>query len=78
MMEDDILREIRAFRDEYARQFGYDIAAMGRDLREQQRTCGRQVVSFPPRRPSKNLLENNSGSAALETESRTDESKIGE
>ena len=52
MIEDDLIREVRAARDEYCRQFGYDLTAIGRDLRAQQSAGGREVVSFPPRRPS--------------------------
>ena len=51
MSEDDIVREVRAARDEYCRQFAYDIGAIVRDLREQERLGGRQVVTLPPRRP---------------------------
>ena len=35
----------------YARRFGFDLRAICRDLQEQERTSGRVVVSFPPRRP---------------------------
>lgn len=50
MIEDDVLREVRAAREAYCRQFGYDLGAIVRDLREQERIEGRQVVAFPPRR----------------------------
>jgi hypothetical protein len=50
MSEDDLVREVRAARDEYCRQFGYDLGAIVRDLREQERTGGREVVRLPPRR----------------------------
>jgi hypothetical protein len=45
-MDDDILREIREYRDAYAARFNYDVEAMFRDLRERTRASGRRVVSF--------------------------------
>jgi len=37
-------------RDEYARQFNYDLDAVCRDLRERQKKSKNEVVSFPPKR----------------------------
>lgn len=51
MTIDSIVQEVREARDAYAKQFGYDLQAMHRDLKEQERASGRRVVSFPPRRP---------------------------
>lgn len=51
MNEDDVVREVRAARDQYCRQFEYDLGAMVRDLREQERAGGRPVVRLSPRRP---------------------------
>ncbi len=51
MIEDDVVREVRAAREEYCRQFGYDLEAIVRDLREQERVGGRPVVRLSPRRP---------------------------
>lgn len=51
MTEDSVVQEVRAARDEYARQFRYDVYAMVRDLQEQARAGGRTVVRFPPRPP---------------------------
>ena len=34
MVEDDLVREVRAAREEYCRQFDYDLRAIVRDLRE--------------------------------------------
>jgi len=53
MCEDDVIREVRAAREEYCRQFGYDLRAIVRDLREQERAGDRRVVSLPPRRPAR-------------------------
>lgn len=45
MIEDPIVQEVRAARDEYARQFNYDLKAIVRDLRLRQQAEGRPVVS---------------------------------
>ncbi len=50
MMRDYLVEEVRKARDEYAKRFNYDLAAICRDLRERQAKSGRKVVSFPPRR----------------------------
>lgn len=50
MHEDPILAEIRAIREEYARRFNYDVRAILRDLREQEKRGSRTVVTLPPRR----------------------------
>jgi hypothetical protein len=51
-MDDDILREIRAYRDAYAAKFDYDMGAMHRDLLARQGEEGRRVVSFAEPRPA--------------------------
>ena len=38
-------------RENYAKQFGYDLQAIHRDLKAQEQSSGRRVVSLPPRRP---------------------------
>ena len=48
---DDLLGEVRRVREAYAKQFGYDLQAIHRDLKAQEQASGRQVVSLPPRRP---------------------------
>lgn len=52
-MNDPIVEEIRKYREQYAAKFNYDLAAICKDLRERQATCGREVVSRPPRRVRK-------------------------
>ena len=64
MIEDDVVREVRAARDEYCRQFGYDLSAIVRDLREQARVGGRQLVRLSPRRPIVTNREAAGGHAA--------------
>ena len=49
---DAIEKELHAVREEYARQFGYDVHAMFEDLRKKQEQGLRQIVSFPPKRLS--------------------------
>jgi hypothetical protein len=51
MQPDPIVEEVRAAREAYARRFGFDLRAICRDLREQERTSGQESVSLPPRRP---------------------------
>ncbi|NQT36924.1 MAG: hypothetical protein HQ581_05520 [Planctomycetes bacterium] len=51
MNDDPIVEEVRKARDEYAKQFGYDLDAICRDLQEKQQQPGRQLVSFPPKSP---------------------------
>ena len=48
-MEDDVLKEVRAFRDAFAAAHGYDIHAMMLTLREQTIANGWVVVRLPPR-----------------------------
>jgi hypothetical protein len=51
MVEDDVLREVRAARDAYARSHNYDVRAMVADLRARDAADDRPVVRRPPRRP---------------------------
>jgi len=52
---DDLLLEVREIREAYAKQFGYDLQAIHRDLKEQEKASGRRIVSLPPRRPRRAL-----------------------
>lgn len=51
MWQDPIVEEIRRYREEYAAQFNYDLDAICRDLREQEKKSGATPVSLPPRAP---------------------------
>lgn len=51
MWTDPIVEETRKLRDAYAAQFGYDLEAIFRDLREREQHSGRELVSFAPRKP---------------------------
>lgn len=47
---DHIVEEVRAIRDEYARSFGYDLAAIVADLRSRQELHPERMVSLTPKR----------------------------
>jgi hypothetical protein len=47
---DSVVDEVRAAREAYAKRFNYDLGAIYRDLKEQQRRSGQTYVSLPPRR----------------------------
>ena len=51
MIEDDIIRELRAVREAYARFHNYDVHAMGADLQAHNLAGDWRVVSHPPRHP---------------------------
>lgn len=43
---DPIVDEVRRVRDAYAARFNYDLRAIYRDLKEQEKQSGRKVVSY--------------------------------
>jgi hypothetical protein len=43
---DPIVDEVRRVRDEYAARFNYDLRAIYRDLKEQEKRSGRRFVSY--------------------------------
>jgi len=45
--------EIRAEREAYAARFNYDLWAIYRDIKEQERKSGRTFVSLTPKRRAK-------------------------
>jgi len=51
MWTDSIVDEVRKVRQAHAAKFNYDLEAIYRDLKEQERQSGRKVVSLPPKRP---------------------------
>jgi hypothetical protein len=50
MQTDRVVEEVRAAREAYARQFGFDLRAVCRDLQRREKESGRQPVALPPRR----------------------------
>jgi len=49
MWEDPIVNEVRKVREEHATRFNYDLQAIYRDLKEQEKNSGRTFVSYPSR-----------------------------
>jgi len=62
MWQDPIVAETRTLRDEYARQFNYDVSAIFEDLMAKQSMHPERVVSLPPR---KVRTERNSGAPRI-------------
>ena len=52
MSNEDILLELRAWRNEFARSHGYDISAMSATLSQLDNACERKVVRGNPRQPA--------------------------
>ncbi len=50
---DEIMREIRKYREEFSLRHNGDVASMVRELRERELASGREIVSFPPRPPQR-------------------------
>jgi len=49
MWKDIIIEEIRKYRNEYAKQFNYNLHAICQDIRKKQGQDGRKVVSLSPK-----------------------------
>lgn len=49
MCEDPIIEEVRRVRQEYAKQFNYDLHAIAADLRKHEQEHPERLVSFPPK-----------------------------
>ncbi len=54
-MRDPINEEIHKYREEHARKFNFDLAAICRDLRE--RSHGLKVVRLPPKKTGTKRLD---------------------
>ena len=52
MIERDTLADLRAWRDEFARAHGYDLAAMVTTLRAMKLLSGEKLVRGSPRQPT--------------------------
>jgi hypothetical protein len=55
MNDVDVLTELRAWRDEFARSHGYDLGAMAAVLRELDTAAGARLARGEPRRPPARL-----------------------
>jgi hypothetical protein len=62
-MNDPIVDEVRKFRDAHASRFNYDLDAIFRDIKENEKRCGRTFVSFPPRKAEPNQALHATGTA---------------
>ena len=50
MWNDPIVDEVRRVREQHAAAFGYDLDAICKDLKEEERKSGRRVVRLAPKR----------------------------
>ena len=57
-MNDPIVDEVRRVRDAHAARFHYDLDAIYRDIKEQEKESGRKFVSFAPVHTELNPREN--------------------
>lgn len=51
MWKDPIVEEVRRVRERHAAKYRYDLDAICRALKEDERRSGRTVVSLPPKKP---------------------------
>ncbi len=47
MWKDKIVEEVRKVREEHAAKFGYDLDAIYRDLKKQEKRSKQKVISLP-------------------------------
>ena len=50
MRRDPIVEEVRAIREAFAKEHGYDVKAIVQALQKETAQSGRRTVSFPPKR----------------------------
>jgi hypothetical protein len=53
MWKDPIVEEVRKIRERHAAKFKYDLDAICRDLKEQERKSGRRLVSLSAKKPAR-------------------------
>jgi hypothetical protein len=51
MWEDEIVNEVRKYREAYAAKFNFDLQAMYEDLKKAERKSKHKKVSFKPKKP---------------------------
>jgi hypothetical protein len=61
MFRDPIVEEVRAIREAFAKEHGYDIKAIVHALQREEAQSGRRVVSLPPKRVPKKQRERKAG-----------------
>ena len=64
-MNDPIVDEVRRIRDEHAAMFNYDLDAIFRDIKAQEKQSGLKFVMYPPRPPEPNRARPSAGSVVL-------------
>lgn len=64
MWQDPVVAETRALRDEYARQFNYNINDIFKDLMAKQAAHPERVVAFRPRKPTVSTVAAQQGAQA--------------
>ena len=57
MWKDEIVEEVRRVRDEYAAKFNYDLDAIYKDIKKQEKQTEREVVSLPPKKAQLSEVE---------------------
>lgn len=50
MWRDPIVDEVRSLREAYAGRFNFELQAIARDLKAQERATGRELIRLKPRR----------------------------
>jgi hypothetical protein len=53
VLSDPIVEEVRAARQAFAKEHGYDVKSIVRALQKEESESGRRVVSLPPKRLTK-------------------------
>jgi len=48
---DEVVKEVRKLREEYASKFGFDLKRIHEDLIQSQQASGRKLVRLPPKKP---------------------------
>ena len=64
MIDDPIVKEVRRYRQAYARSFDYDVGSIIADMKRQTRRYGARVVPCPIRSADRAVEPNDSGGAA--------------
>jgi len=57
MWKDEIVEEVRKTRDEYAAKFDYDLEAIYKDIKKQEKKSRRKIVSLPAKKAEGILVE---------------------
>ena len=52
MWKDPVVEETRKLREQYASEFDHDVDAIFKDIQRRQAKSHKNLVSFPPRKPT--------------------------